>query len=161
MVSRELAASIGTVGMTARASGIIRDIRTTHAYGLYDLFSPITIVKHHGDVYSRAQIRKTEIRQSMGYLRRLIENIPYANTDRRPLSPPSPDVFTLSLVEGWRGEICHCAVTDAQGDLLHYKIKDPSLHNWLALAVAVRNNEISDFPINNKSFDLSYCGHDL
>jgi len=52
-------------------------------------------------------------------------------------------------------------VTDEKGELLHYKVKDPSMHNWLALAMAVRNNEISDFPICNKSFDLSYCGHDL
>ena len=69
--------------------------------------------------------------------------------------------FFQTLVEGWRGEICHCAITDAQGNLLHYKIKDPSFHNWLGLALAVRNNEISDFPICNKSFDLSYSGHDL
>ena len=72
-----------------------------------------------------------------------------------------PDSFILSLTEGWRGEICHCAITDGTGDLSLYKIKDPSLHNWLALALAVRNNDISDFPICNKSFDLSYCGHDL
>jgi Ni,Fe-hydrogenase III large subunit len=65
------------------------------------------------------------------------------------------------MVEGWRGEICHCAITGDKGDLVHYKIKDPSFHNWLALALAVRNNEISDFPVCNKSFDLSYCGHDL
>ena len=67
----------------------------------------------------------------------------------------------VSLTEGWRGEICHCAVTDENGELLVYKIKDPSLHNWLALALSVRENEISDFPVNNKSFNLSYCGFDL
>ena len=72
VVSRELAASIGTVGMTARASGMMRDIRTTHAYGLYDLFSPITIVKHHGDVYSRTRLRHDEIIQSIFYLRKII-----------------------------------------------------------------------------------------
>jgi Ni,Fe-hydrogenase III large subunit len=69
--------------------------------------------------------------------------------------------FGISLTEGWRGEICHAAITDEKGELLIYKIKDPSFHNWLALALAVRNNEISDFPVCNKSFDLSYCGHDL
>ncbi|MEI8204996.1 MAG: hydrogenase, partial [Bacteroidota bacterium] len=74
---------------------------------------------------------------------------------------PKPSSFCISLTEGWRGEICHCAVTDEKGNLIAYKIKDPSLHNWLALALAVRNNEISDFPIINKSFNLSYCGFDL
>lgn len=161
VVSRELAAAIGTVGMTARSSGIMRDIRTTHAFGLYDLFSPITIVKHHGDVYARTKLRHDEIIQSIFYLRKIIRQIPPEPKARVSLSGPKPESFGISLTEGWRGEICHCAVTDEMGELLHYKVKDPSMHNWLALALAVRNNEISDFPICNKSFDLSYCGHDL
>jgi Ni,Fe-hydrogenase III large subunit len=72
-----------------------------------------------------------------------------------------PDNFAISLVEAWRGEICHCAITDEEGKFKAYKVKDPSFHNWLMLTLAVRNNEISDFPICNKSFNLSYCGHDL
>jgi Ni,Fe-hydrogenase III large subunit len=69
--------------------------------------------------------------------------------------------LTVSLVEGWRGEICHCAITNDDGKIKHYKIKDPSLHNWMALSLSLRDLEISDFPINNKSYNLSYCGHDL
>ncbi|MFZ4562269.1 MAG: NADH-quinone oxidoreductase subunit C [Bacteroidales bacterium] len=72
-----------------------------------------------------------------------------------------PASLSISLVEGWRGEICHIAVTDESGKIIHYKAKDPSLHNWMALAIAVRNQEISDFPLCNKSFNLSYCGNDL
>lgn len=71
------------------------------------------------------------------------------------------DSLSFSLVEGWRGEICHVALTDSEGNISKYKIKDPSVHNWLGLAIAVRTEGISDFPINNKSFNLSYCGHDL
>ena len=74
---------------------------------------------------------------------------------------PEPSAFAISMTEGWRGEICHCAVTDDQGKIIHYKVKDPSFHNWMALALAVRGQEISDFPVCNKSFNLSYCGHDL
>ena len=161
VVNRELALSIGTVGMTARASGLMRDIRTTHSYGLYNLLSPISIIKHHGDVYSRTKLRHDEIVQSIYYLRQILRQIPSEHERRKSLSPPKEESLSLSLTEGWRGEICHCAVTDDQGKLVHYKVKDPSAHNWLALAMAVRNNEISDFPICNKSFDLSYCGHDL
>jgi Ni,Fe-hydrogenase III large subunit len=73
----------------------------------------------------------------------------------------APDSLAISLVEGWRGEICHIAITDDSGNIIHYKAKDPSLHNWMALALAVRNQEISDFPLCNKSFNLSYCGNDL
>ncbi len=161
LISRDLAVSIGTVGMTARASGLLRDIRHTHSHGLYDLFSPLSIVKHHGDVYSRTKLRHDEIIQSIYYLRNIIRQLPSESRVRKPLAPPRHDALALSLTEGWRGEICHCAITDEKGELLHYKIKDPSVHNWLAVAMSVRNNEISDFPLCNKSFDLSYCGHDL
>jgi len=161
IVTNEQAASIGAVGMIARTCGIERDIRETHPHDLYQSFKHEPIVKRHGDVYSRAQIRKEEIKQSIAYIRKMIQEIPSENKNRTPLSKPLANSFCISLVEGWRGEICHCAITDEQGELLHYKIKDPSIHNWLALALAVRNNEISDFPISNKSFDLSYCGQDL
>lgn len=91
----------------------------------------------------------------------MLDNVPDATSEVNNLENSSPNAFSIALVEGWRGEICHCAVTDNKGELLIYKIKDPSFHNWLALALAVRNNEISDFPICNKSFNLSYAGHDL
>ncbi len=161
VVSYEDVLSIGTVGLSARMSGLSRDIRISHPYSLYPEIKHEPIIKHHGDVYSRVQIRKSEVQQSIQYLRQLIENIPEYNQSEQLLKTPQPDSFAISLVEGWRGEICHCAITDAKGDLIIYKIKDPSFHNWLALAMAVRNNEISDFPICNKSFNLSYCGHDL
>ena len=67
----------------------------------------------------------------------------------------------MALVEGWRGEICHVGLTDHQGQLLAYKVVDPSFHNWMGLAMAMRGEEISNFPLCNKSFNLSYCGHDL
>ena len=161
VVTTEQAATIGTVGMSARMSSINRDIRSSHPHDLYTELNHQPVIKHHGDVYSRAQIRKEEIRQSIGYIRQLQQNIPQENSYGKQLSSPQPDSFSISLVEGWRGEICHCAITDDSGELILYKVKDPSFHNWLALALAVRNNEISDFPICNKSFDLSYCGHDL
>jgi len=162
VVSYDKVLEIGTVGMAARMSGLQRDIRKSHPYNLYGsdiLHEPI--LKHHGDVYSRMQIRKQEIKQSIGYIRVLLQNVPeFSKLENKTLIPGS-EKFVLSLVEGWRGEICHAAITDTSGHLIVYKIKDPSLHNWMALAEAVQNNEISDFPICNKSFNLSYCGHDL
>jgi len=152
---------IGTVGLSARMNGVNRDIRLSHPHDFYHEIQHQPIIKHHGDVYSRAQIRRKEIGQSMGYILNLMKDLPEINTNRPGLGSPQPNTFAISLVEGWRGEICHCAITDEKGELRHYKIKDPSFHNWLALAIAVRNNEISDFPISNKSFDFSYSGHDL
>ena len=160
-ITHEQASSIGTVGMSARMSGLNRDVRISHPYGLYPELDHQPVIKHHGDVYSRAQIRREEIKQAMRYMKAMLQNIPGEAKDRKPLPTLAPNSFAISLVEGWRGEICHCAITNETGELQHYKVKDPSHHNWLALALAVRNNEISDFPICNKSFDLSYCGHDL
>jgi len=159
-VTQRQAEEIGAVGMTARTSGLLRDIRWTHPYLVYGGIPHQPIIKHHGDVYSRTQIRKQEINQSIRYIRELLKEIPEISSAAE-LSSPAPDSLVVSLTEGWRGEICHCAVTDDTGKLALYKIKDPSLHNWMALALSVRNNEISDFPICNKSFNLSYCGHDL
>lgn len=82
--------------------------------------------------------------------------------EHRSGTPASaPNTLVVSAVEAWRGELVHAAVTGSDGQIATYRVKDPSMHNWFALALAVRNNEISDFPICNKSFDLSYCGHDL
>jgi Ni,Fe-hydrogenase III large subunit len=161
-ISTEDAASIGAVGMAARASGIVRDIRNSHPYSLYSELNHVPIIKRHGDVYSRVQIRKEEVWQSMKYIRALISDVPeITGLSLNEMKTPGANLFTISLVEGWRGEICHCAITGTKGEIKHYKIKDPSFHNWMALALSVRNNEISDFPICNKSFNLSYCGHDL
>jgi Ni,Fe-hydrogenase III large subunit len=161
MLTYDQLLSIGTVGMSARMNALERDIRVSHPYGVFSELDHKPVIKHHGDVYSRVQIRKEEVIQSISYIRQLLKDIPEKDIiDEKPISL-KPESFAISLTEGWRGEICHAAVTDKNGDLVIYKIKDPSFHNWLALALAVRNNEISDFPVCNKSFDLSYCGHDL
>jgi len=161
VVTNAVATSIGTVGMAARMCGIKRDIRSTHPHDLYTGLQHEPVIKQSGDVNARARLRKKEINQSIGYIRQIIQVLPEHESDLSEMAAPSRNSFTISLVEGWRGEICNCAITDAMGELMLYKIKDPSFHNWLAVAMAVRNNEISDFPITNKSFDLSYCGHDL
>ena len=161
VVSYEEALEIGAVGMAARASGLNRDIRMSHPHNHYCSIEHKPVIKHHGDVFSRAQIRREEIKQSISYIKEMVQQVPDYKPNPALSLNPLPDSFILSLVEGWRGEICHCAVTDKSGELVVYKIKDPSHHNWMALAQAVRNNDISDFPICNKSFNLSYCGHDL
>lgn len=153
--------SIGTVGMAARMNALERDIRVSHPYGLFSELDHKPVIKHHGDVYSRVQIRKEEVFQSISHIRNLLNHLPEEKSGYHRQIVLKPSSFCLSLTEGWRGEVCHAAITDEHGELAVYKVKDPSFHNWLALALAVRNNEISDFPVCNKSFDLSYCGHDL
>lgn len=161
VVSREQAEAIGAVGMAAKCTSVCRDIRASHPYAAYPALSIEPVVKDGGDVLARTELRIDEVKQSLAIVRVLLENVPAFDGKMRSPGQPKANSFAISLTEGWRGEICHCAVTGADGELLTYKIKDPSFHNWMALALAVRGNEISDFPICNKSFNLSYCGHDL
>jgi Ni,Fe-hydrogenase III large subunit len=150
IVSYDDILSIGAVGMAARMSGLTRDIRSTILFYLYNEMKHEPVIKHHGDVYSRFQIRRNEIRQSIKYIKEMLDNVPDATSEVNNLENALPNAFSIALVEGWRGEICHCAVTDNKGELLIYKIKDPSFHNWLALALAVRNNEILIFQFATK-----------
>lgn len=161
VVSYDEVLEIGAVGMAARMSGLNRDIRLSHPHNLYNSINHKPVIKRHGDVYSRVQIRREEVRQSISYIKGVLQRVPEFKKPENFVLLPQPEKFIVSLVEGWRGEICHCAITGESGNLIVYKIKDPSHHNWMALAQAVRNNDISDFPICNKSFNLSYCGHDL
>ena len=111
-------------------------------------------------MFARAHVRWMEIQRSADFICGQLENLPEGDI-RAPLSPLAPNQAVVSLTEGWRGEICHVAFTDFSGRFAHYKIVDPSFHNWMGLALALRDQPISDFPLCNKSFNLSYCGHDL
>jgi len=162
IVKKNDAIAMGLVGMPARCCSLKRDIRISHPHSYYNEEKINAFILNSGDVYARAFIRYKEVLESLSLIKRLINKIPQPEkneelANRKLLS----NCMAVSLVEGWRGEICHVAITDKSGNISHYKIKDPSLHNWFALAMAVRNNEISDFPLCNKSFNLSYCGHDL
>ncbi len=157
---------IGAVGMAARMVGIKRDVRLTHPFAGYKHHGIATETLESGDVWARAYLRKLEIKNSIRYIRDLVSQLKGLGEEiQKPVSEKelklAPNSLCVSLVEGWRGEICHCAATDNDGKIVHYKIKDPSMHNWFALALSLRDLEISDFPINNKSYNLSYCGHDL
>ena len=112
---------------------------------------------------ARLMVRANEVLQSAEYIRDILNSYDVSEEYSHPdyTSALTPNALSFALTEGWRGEICHVALTDKQGNIIKYKVKDPSVHNWLGLAIAVRSEGISDFPINNKSFNLSYCGHDL
>jgi Ni,Fe-hydrogenase III large subunit len=113
-----------------------------------------------GDVFARAYVRWLEIQRSIAFIREQLAAFPDGPLRTR-VGPIQPGQFVATLVEGWRGEICHVALTDDQSRFARYKIVDPSFHNWTALAMSLRDQQISDFPLCNKSFNLSYCGHDL
>ena len=164
LVPTEEMQRIGGVGMAARSSNLKRDIRATHPSGYYSTeLKHEPVLKSHGDVMSRLMTRLDEVLQSADYVLNTLKNYKPTKSLRTPQydAKLQADALSFSLVEGWRGEICHVALTNGEGCITKYKVKDPSVHNWLGLAIAVRSEGISDFPINNKSFNLSYCGHDL
>jgi len=164
-VSTERAQEAGLVGMAAKASGVNKDSRFDYPDKWMSALD-ITRKAFHGsgDVNSRFKLRYQEIKESF----EMIEKI-FAELEKHKSEPiltasnneMAKDAFAISIVEGWRGEVAHIAMTDGEGKLSKYKIKDPSFNNWYGLALAVRNNGISDFPLCNKSFNLSYSGNDL
>ena len=116
-----------------------------------------------GDCQARLQLRMREIGASVAWLRRVLESPAAGLADDRLVPPGAvrPDTLCVTVREGFRGPVVQALETGADGRLVHCKLQDPSMQNWFGLALAVRDNEISDFPICNKSFDLSYCGNDL
>jgi Ni,Fe-hydrogenase III large subunit len=159
-VSADAAAELGLVGPAARASGLRRDVRKTHPAGIYQLVHIPVSTAESGDVFARAYVRWLEVTRSIDYIRRQLGELPRGPA-RRDCPPARPAMFAVSLVESWRGELCHVAMTDDRGRFSAYKVVDPSFHNWSGVALALRDQQISDFPLCNKSFNLSYCGHDL
>ena len=159
-LTAETATDIGLVGVAARACGLPRDVRADFPKGVYRYSHVPVCTWETGDVFARAYIRWLEIQNSIRFIREELRELP-----RGPIfaAMPGPraEHVVVSLVEGWRGEICHAILTDAHGRFRRYKVVDPSFHNWFGLALALREQEISDFPLCNKSFNLSYAGFDL
>jgi Ni,Fe-hydrogenase III large subunit len=160
IVPAAMAEELGLVGPAARACGLSRDARLNHAAGIYQFCQIPTSSADSGDAFARAYVRWLEIQRSLTFLQEQLGTLP-GGPIAAPAGALAGNQLVVALVEGWRGEICHVAITDGAGRFSRYKVVDPSFHNWAGLAYALRNGQISDFPLCNKSFNLSYCGHDL
>ncbi len=160
IVGRDVADALGLVGPAARAGGCDRDVRRDHPRGVYRF--AIIPVAHlmDGDVMARARVRRLEAQRSLTFVKDQLSEL-RDTPAHTSLVGLRPSALSVGIVEGWRGEIVHVAVTDDQGQLAAYQVVDPSFHNWFGLAMALRGGQISDFPLCNKSFNLSYAGHDL
>jgi len=159
-VTPETAIALGMVGPAARACGLERDVRFDFPAGIFRFAQVPVSTWMTGDVFARAYVRWLEIQRSIAFIRGQLAAFPDGPV-RADAGAIRPWQFVATLVEGWRGEICHVVLTDDEGRFSRYKIVDPSFHNWTGLAMSLRDQQISDFPLCNKSFNLSYCGHDL
>ena len=161
-VSTADATKLGLVGPAGRACGLAYDARRcfpTEHYGRLDIPENAETT---GDVYARAKVRADEVRQSMALILSLLDDA-VETVCVAPASDISlaPWAGVVTVNEAWRGEASHCVLTDESGRIVRYKVKDPSFHNWNGLSMSLRDTGISDFPLNNKSYNLSYCGFDL
>jgi Ni,Fe-hydrogenase III large subunit/Ni,Fe-hydrogenase III component G len=155
----ETARELGVVGVAGRASGVDLDVRRDHPYAAYDRYPFRVPVYQEGDVLHRMLVRIDEVKESLAILRAASGDVPpgpYCAVEQ----PVPPGRCALSAVEGWRGEILHWVRTAPGNRLERCKIKDPSVNNWAAIVEAVQGNIIADFPVINKSFNLSYSGTD-
>jgi Ni,Fe-hydrogenase III large subunit len=159
-VSRETAVALGLVGPAARACGVDEDVRRNFPAGFHQGRSTALVAGESGDVNARARVRAEEIRASGAFVVEQLRALPDGAL-KNTTGGLAPRSLAVSMVEGWRGRCTQVAITDEAGRFARYKVVDPSFHNWIGLAVSLRNQQISDFPLCNKSFNLSYCGHDL
>jgi Ni,Fe-hydrogenase III large subunit len=159
-ITDEQCREMGFVGPVARSCEVTRDVRRDHPYGIFRFVHIPVASAWGGDVHARAQVRWLELQRSLEFVIEQLNELPRGEL-RVPCGELTPNELVVALQEGWRGEIVHTVITDERGAIRRHKVTDPSFHNWTALALALPGNQISDFPLCNKSFNLSYAGHDL
>ncbi len=147
---------LGTLGPVARASGLATDARAAHGFVTCDAFQVLTQAR--GDVMARFTQRVEEARMSIAMMLEFLTRAP--SSSHESLHRREASLAGLGIVEGWRGMILHRVEVDESGVVTRCHIVDPSFNNWPALAVSLADTIVPDFPLANKSFNLSYAGND-
>ncbi|MHB9099778.1 MAG: hydrogenase large subunit, partial [Syntrophales bacterium] len=152
----------GVIGVAGKAVGFSADARIDYPYAAYDKL-PLDIgTEDGGDVYARFTVRVKEVHSSIGLIRRALRSLtPQVDVDTPSAREFRKSAYAVGIVEGWRGDVVYLIATDAQGDISRVAVRDPSFLNWTALGYAAVGNVVPDFPLINKSFNLSYSGNDL
>jgi len=153
------ARDLGITGLAARASGIGQDLRKIFP-GNYDGFTFKVAKEQTGDVAARLKVRRSEVSESIGIILQCLEKIDGCDAQIK-VSVEVGAGIALGYVEAWLGPLLVWTRLNAKGEIERCKIVDPSFHNWDGLTFAALGNIIPDFPLCNKSFDLSYQGNDL
>ena len=161
VLSEQVAWDHAVVGVVGRASGIDRDLRRDRPFAAYADLKPCVALYRYGDVRARMRVRIDEVHESLRMIRAIHRNIPGGPIAVEPVSQPAPGAWALSGVEGWRGEILYMVMAGEAGTVYRCKVRDPSFMNWPAIQWAAVGNIVPDFPLINKSFNLSYAGNDL
>ncbi len=160
IIGAQLAAHLGLIGLAGRASAQAFDLRTDLPCEPYTAFAPAKVVRSEGDVAARVAVRFDELQNSFGFIHRLLTGLP-GGPHAVPVNVPPEGAFGAGLIEGWRGPVFVALEAGPQGSVRRCHPHDPSWQNWPALEHAIIGNIVPDFPLINKSFNLSYSGHDL
>lgn len=159
-VTPQLAAQLGLTGLAGRASAQAFDLRCDHDWAPYDALQVAMATQRAGDVAARVAVRFDEIQESLRLIRRICSDLPEGASRAEPGASGVPTVG-MGWVEGWRGEVLVALEIGAEGRIVRCHCHDPSWQNWPVLEHAIMGNIVPDFPLINKSFNLSYSGHDL
>ncbi|MBK5298393.1 MAG: NADH-quinone oxidoreductase subunit C [Vicinamibacteria bacterium] len=160
ILTRQAALDLGIVGVAARASGVDADLRRDHPHDAYESLQFKIPVEDGGDVRARLMVRAREVEQSLEILDQILDSLPDTTCATELPEHLPPRASALGWVEAWRGPCTHFVATDERGEIARVKVTDPSFLNWPGLVHAVPGNIIPDFPVINKSFNLSYSGND-
>ena len=151
----------GVIGVVGRASGLDQDVRRDRPFAAYDEVPVKVPLYRYGDVRARLRVRMDEIHESIRLIRELHRKMPVGPLSTSVSGSPPQGEWAISAVEGWRGEILYFLMAGENGVIHRCKVRDPSFVNWPAIQWAVIGNIVPDFPLINKSFNLSYAGNDL
>jgi Ni,Fe-hydrogenase III large subunit len=159
-VPADLAARLGLTGLAGRASGQAFDLRTDLPCEPYPTLVPLKVTRNEGDVAARVAVRFDELRESCRLVQHILGSVP-AGPHLTRVHPPHEAAIGVGMIEGWRGPVLVALEAGAEGAIRRCHPHDPSWQNWPVLEHAIIGNIVPDFPLINKSFNLSYSGHDL
>jgi Ni,Fe-hydrogenase III large subunit len=161
VIKSEIAIDLNAVGPAGRSVGIDRDIRRDLPYAAYDRIKFNVPIHKNGDVNCRMNVKIEELLESISIIRQCIDMLPAGRLASEPLPDIEPYSYAFGMTESPRGENCHWLMAGENNTVFRYKIRTPSFNNWPVLCYAVKGNIVPDFPLINKSFNLSYSGNDL
>ncbi len=158
-VTNEVATRLGLIGLAGRASGVVHDVRVDAACEPYSELAVNISMRDSGDVAARVDVRFDEVFESLRLIRQLVENVPDGSICKENAVRTAPG-SSAGWIEGWRGGIFTALEVDSSGHVSRCHVHDPSWQNWPVIEYAVIGDIVPDFPLINKSFNLSYSGHD-
>lgn len=156
----QTAKDLGAVGIVAKGSGIAMDARKDFPYAAYGAFDVAVPIEESGDIYARFRVRVREISASFALVQSALSRLPSGPIRTEGDVKLSPDTYAVSIVEGWRGDIVYVVATDAKGEISRVHVRDASFLNWPLFMQFALGNVVLDFPLINKSCNLSYSGND-